>query len=1013
MDGACRFLCRFSLDFRTPDPYLESQRSARIRGARMRKARTARALVRAVVWVAGAFAAAADAGVRISLPEHHGRGQQASGVVQSRGADLARSANASASPEWLLAVENPRPPTEGPYALAYDSARGRVVFFGSSPPSTWEWDGLTWTDRTPAASPPWRQEHAMTYDSTRGRVVLFAGYGNGSSLADTWEWDGNTWVDRTPATSPAGRERHAMAYDSARGRVVLFGGERYEDDHQVLADTWEWDGSAWTERTPATYPLERASHAMTYDSQRGRVVLFGGYGNTGALADTWEWDGTRWLTRTPATHPSARSGHAIVYDSVRRRVVLFGGASDGIVADTWEWDGNAWRKREPATSPPARYRHAMVYDSVRGRAVVLGGEGGFHDPFADMWEWDGTAWIRKIPSTGPSVRADHAMAYDSARGRVVLFGGAWASNRTWEWDGSTWVDRAPVHAPAPRYSHAMAYDVARERVVLFGGYWGSAALGDTWEWDGNEWSDRTPPTSPPARASHAMAYDSARGRVVLFGGMNDVGGYHYLADTWEWDGSTWTEVTPATSPPAVFRSAMAFDSARRRVVLFAGSFDYGGTWEWDGSAWEEMTPITSPPGRDSHAMAYDSGRGRVVLFGGSNWTESPYLEDTWEWDGTSWAKRTLPTSPAARSSHAMAYDIARNRLVLFGGIGDSGPLGDTWEYGTIEACAHAASVTAFAPGAGGSALGDEALGPPDGNAVSLGVGGQIVLRVDPPIRAGSGADFVVFAKGASSGNPNENYRIEVSDDDATYAVVMDCPGDVCQIDLASVGLAGARYVRITDLPPQNPGPTPPDFGADIDSIVAIHCGPAGSCDGIADGTACDDGNPCSAGDTCANGACVGGPPPSCDDHEPCTDDSCNSAIGCVHSNNVASCDDQDACTVNDQCASGRCTGSTGTDADIDGVPDTCDNCPAIYNPDQSNVCDATSLLASANLSTDGFSADRIDGRDLFVFASTYALCPGDPGYNGLANLDRVPAGSGACVDAEDLHLFLNEFGKSR
>ena len=53
--------------------------------------------------------------------------------------------------------------------------------------------------------------------------MLFGGYG-GSYRGDTWEWDGTVWVDKTPATSPSARDAHAMAYDSARGRIVLFGG---------------------------------------------------------------------------------------------------------------------------------------------------------------------------------------------------------------------------------------------------------------------------------------------------------------------------------------------------------------------------------------------------------------------------------------------------------------------------------------------------------------------------------------------------------------------------------------------------------------------------------------------------------------------------------------------------------------------------------------------------------------------------------------------------------------------
>ena len=72
--------------------------------------------------------------------------------------------------------------------------------------------------------------------------------------------------------------------------------------------------------------------------------------------------------------------------------------------------------------------------------------------------------------------------------------------------------------------------------MLFGGYGGRGGLGDTWTWNGTDWTQRAPAQSPPPRYDHAMAYDSARQRLVLFGGITP----DFLADTWTWDGSTWS-----------------------------------------------------------------------------------------------------------------------------------------------------------------------------------------------------------------------------------------------------------------------------------------------------------------------------------------------------------------------------------------------------------------------------------------------------------------------------------------
>jgi hypothetical protein len=113
---------------------------------------------------------------------------------------------------------------------------------------------------------------------------------------------------------------------------------------------------------------------MTYDSARGRVVLFGGLGATqGLLADTWEYDGTTWIEVSPATGPSGRRDHVLAYDPVRARVLLFGGAV--FAADTWEWDGSAWIQRAPDQAPPDRRGGALAYDARGHQMVLFGGAG--------------------------------------------------------------------------------------------------------------------------------------------------------------------------------------------------------------------------------------------------------------------------------------------------------------------------------------------------------------------------------------------------------------------------------------------------------------------------------------------------------------------------------------------------------------------------------------------------------------------------------------------------------------
>ena len=74
-----------------------------------------------------------------------------------------------------------------------------------------------------------------------------------------------------------------MAYDSVSHVTVLFGGNA--NSGKLLNDTWEWDGSNWTQLHPATSPSPRALFAMSYDSGRAVTVLFNGVGGNN---DTWE-----------------------------------------------------------------------------------------------------------------------------------------------------------------------------------------------------------------------------------------------------------------------------------------------------------------------------------------------------------------------------------------------------------------------------------------------------------------------------------------------------------------------------------------------------------------------------------------------------------------------------------------------------------------------------------------------------------------------------------------------------
>src|SRR5436190_9227392 len=74
--------------------------------------------------------------------------------------------------------------------------------------------------------------------------------------------------------------------------------------------------------------------------------------------------------------------------------------------------------------------------------------------------------------------------------------------------------------------------------------------------------------------------------------------------------------------------------------------------------WTERMPSSSPFafvfGR---ALTYDLARRRIMLYGGSSGRE------TWEWDGATWLQRFPALVPSRLRGAAVAYDVARGMVV--------------------------------------------------------------------------------------------------------------------------------------------------------------------------------------------------------------------------------------------------------------------------------------------------------------------------------------------------------------
>jgi hypothetical protein len=288
-------------------------------------------------------------------------------------------------------------------------------------------------------------------------------------------------------------------------------------------------------------------------------------------------------------------------------------------------------------------------------------------------------------SAPPSARREFAIAYDAARNETVVFGGDANArqNDTWTYDGDSWQLRTPQTFPSERDEVSMAYDSARNVVVLFGGFAQDIndEAQDTWEWDGSGWTRVETANSPPARQRASLSFDSTRNTLVLYGG--DQNGIP-SADTWEYNGSNWQHIPTANNPGPRTEASIAYDPFRQQTVLFGGTTSGGPsgsrdeTWLYNGSNWTQASSANTPPARMAQVSAWSASRGSVMMgFGVSSFGAR---NDLWEWNGTDWTELTPATTPGERSDCGMVFDVARNSMLLFGGFDGSGALNDTWTF---------------------------------------------------------------------------------------------------------------------------------------------------------------------------------------------------------------------------------------------------------------------------------------------------------------------------------------------
>jgi len=416
-------------------------------------------------------------------------------------------------------------------------AFGGYTFAGGDQNDTWEWSAGAWTKKSPATSPTkaglchqmleiggktylYAVPELWSWDGTNWTKASSGGasiYDDGTLTAvgdkpalvggsspDAWVFDGTSWAKTAGVTTDVIKKARAGV---AGGKMFVVGKDR----------TWVFDGTKLT--TAFDHALPTNVSAMV--AVGTRLVALGG----AAGDETWEYDGSKWQQKKPATPLPGRHNTAMA--ALGSKAIVFGGTDAttfALLADTWEWDGTDWKKLSPATSPTGREFHTMA---TLGTKVVMYGGGGLVG--GEQWEWDGTTWKKLSLVPNPGSRYEPAMA--TVSGKILLSGGIFSASSTgagpfdlWEYDGTQWTPKTSKNAPSSATGATLTSFGAR--AILQGGW----LVDETWLWDGTDWS-RLPSASanPDPRTSGRTAV--LGGDLYLLGG-SPMTGYWFGDEFW-------------------------------------------------------------------------------------------------------------------------------------------------------------------------------------------------------------------------------------------------------------------------------------------------------------------------------------------------------------------------------------------------------------------------------------------------------------------------------------------------
>lgn len=296
------------------------------------------------------------------------------------------------------------------------------------------------------------------------------------------------------------------------------------------------------------------------------------------------------------------------------------------------------------------------------------------------------AWS-PIGASGPSAREDHTWTVDPDGATAYLFGGrdgGTVFGDLWAFDleSDAWTELTPAAAPPARFGHEAAW-VDGIGLVIFAGQSGPDFFNDLWGYDPTSNAWRALPAGgavPVARYGSCSAVGSD-GRLWISHGFTSDG--VRFSDTLAYDfaAATWTDETPSGERPVERCLHACWWTDADELALFAGQTTgvpaLGDRWVLGVGGWDAIDG-TLPTERNLPAHVRLDGS--TLVFGGMG-LDLGFHDDLWllrDGEGDAEGVTVDASGPSGRAGSTLIDDVARDRILLFGGRGADGASAETW-----------------------------------------------------------------------------------------------------------------------------------------------------------------------------------------------------------------------------------------------------------------------------------------------------------------------------------------------